>query len=92
LTGDPVPFLITERIALLLVETAPEGGEIELADADLDTEPLSGDIIDMGEIAAQALALALDPYPRAKGARAPGVMTEDEARLARSPFAGLGKQ
>ena len=42
-----------------------------LADADLDTETLDGDVIDLGEIAAQALALALDPYPRST-APAPG--------------------
>ena len=86
-----MPFLITERLKLLLVPGIPEGTEIELAEPDLDAEPLLGDIIDMGEIAAQALALALDPYPRAKGVRVPGVMTEDEARAASSPFAGLKK-
>jgi uncharacterized metal-binding protein YceD (DUF177 family) len=91
LSGEPVPFLITERLKLLLVPGIPEGTEIELAEPDLDAEPLLGDIIDMGEIAAQALALALDPYPRAKGVRVPGVITEDEARAASSPFAGLKK-
>ena len=90
-SAEPVPFLITEPLSLLLVDHAPEAGEIELADADLDSEPLIGDIIDMGEIAAQALALALDPYPRKQGARVPGLMTEDEARLANSPFAALKK-
>jgi uncharacterized metal-binding protein YceD (DUF177 family) len=89
LSGEPVPFLITEKLALLLTPHVPEGGEIELADADLDSEPLIGDIIDMGEIAAQALALALNPYPRAQGVRVAGVITEDEARAANSPFAGL---
>ena len=92
LTAEPVPLLITERLSLLLVAAAPEGGEIELVDADLDSEPLVGDIIDMGEITAQALALALDPYPRKKGARVPGIISEDEAREARSPFAGLKKR
>jgi uncharacterized metal-binding protein YceD (DUF177 family) len=89
-TAEPVPFLITERVHLLLTEAAPEGDEIELADADLDTEPLEGDIIDLGEITAQALALALDPYPRST-APAPGVITEDQARIASSPFAVLKK-
>ncbi len=89
LTAEAVPFLITERLSLLLTDKAPEGGEVELVDADLDSEVLDGDIIDMGEIAAQALALALDPYPRKKGARVPGVISEDEARAKRSPFAGL---
>lgn len=89
-TGEAVPFLVTEPAALLLTEAAPEGDEIELAEADLDTEPLSGDIIDLGEIAAQALALGLDPYPRSS-APAPGVITEDEARVAANPFSVLKK-
>lgn len=90
-SAEPVPFLITESVSLLLVPHIPDGSEIELADADLDSEPLVGDIIDMGEIAAQAFGLALDPYPRKKGAKVPGVISEDEARLASSPFAGLKK-
>ena len=89
-TAEPVAFLITEAVAVLLTEAAPEGDEIELAGADLDAEPLTGDIIDMGEIAAQALALALDPYPRS-AVPAPGVLTEAEARIASSPFAVLRK-
>ena len=40
---------------------------------------------------AQALALALDPYPRAKGVTVPGIMSEKEARAAASPFAALKK-
>jgi uncharacterized metal-binding protein YceD (DUF177 family) len=91
LSGEPVPFQITEALKLLLVPGIPEGTEIELAEPDLDAEPLLGDIIDMGEIAAQALALALDPYPRAKGVRVPGVISEDEARAASSPFSALKK-
>jgi uncharacterized metal-binding protein YceD (DUF177 family) len=89
-TGEPLPFLITEPVALLLTEAAPEGDEIELADADLDTEPLAGDVIDMGEIAAQAFALGLDPYPRSTKP-APGVISEDEARAKASPFSVLKK-
>ena len=89
-TAEPVPFLITERIALLLTEGGPEGDDIELADADLDTEPLDGDIIDMGEIAAQAMALALDPYPRSK-LPTPDILSEEQARMNASPFAMLKK-
>lgn len=90
-SGEPVAFLITEPVSILLVAQTTESGEVELADADIDSEPLVGDIIDMGEIAAQALGLALDPYPRKKGAKVPGVLSEDEARLANSPFAALKK-
>lgn len=89
-TGEPVPFLLTERVNLKLTETAPEGDEIELAEPDLDTEILEGDIIDLGEIAAQALALALDPYPRST-AKAPGVISEEAARAAANPFSVLRK-
>lgn len=90
-TAEPVPFLITEPLSILLVAAAPEGGEVELAEPDLDTEILEGDIIDLGEITAQALALALDPYPRST-LPAPGVITEEQARSASSPFAVLKKK
>jgi len=39
-------------------------------------EPFEGDAIDIGEAVAQQLALSLDPYPRAEGARLAG--TEGE--------------
>jgi uncharacterized metal-binding protein YceD (DUF177 family) len=90
-TAEPVPFLITEKINVLLIENAPDGEDVELADADLDAEALEGDIIDMGEIAAQAFALALDPYPRST-LPAPGVITEEAARAESSPFAVLKKK
>ncbi|MEI6484804.1 MAG: DUF177 domain-containing protein [Sphingomonadales bacterium] len=89
-SGEPVPFRVKETLALLLTQAVPDGGEIELASDDLDVEPLDGDAIDAGEIAAQAFALALDPYPRLPGA-VPGVISEDEAVAARSPFAVLKK-
>ena len=89
-TAEPVPFLITERLALLFTDLAPDGDDIELAGADLDAEPLVGDTIDMGEIAAQALSVALDPYPRS-ALSAPGVISEAQARAASNPFAVLKK-
>lgn len=64
-SGEPVPFVHDEPVSLLLLETLPDASEIELGAADLDSEPLLGDTVDLGEIAAQALGLALDPYPRA---------------------------
>jgi hypothetical protein len=89
-SAEPVSFRIKEHIALLLTDAAPEGGEIELGSDDLDVEVLDGDVIDAGEIAAQAFALGLDPYPRLPGSVA-GVLSEDEAVEARSPFAALKK-
>lgn len=95
ISAEPVPFAIAEHVALLLVAAAPaagSGGEVELSADDLDVEPLAGDVIDAGEIAAQALALGLDAYPRAAGidpARVPGLISHDAAIAARSPFAVL---
>jgi len=87
-TGEPVPFVLQAPLALRLLESVAADAELELDAEDLDTEPLTGDIIDLGEWAAQALALALDPYPRST-LPAPGVLSEDEATKALSPFAVL---
>ena len=91
LSGAPVPFTLSETVALLLIEASPAGDEIELSDADLDSEPLTGGIVDLGEIAAQSMAVGLDPYPRAPGATAPDVVIDEAAarRLA-NPFSVLG--
>ena len=89
-SGEPVPFLITERIALKLVPKLPEGSEIELSTEDLDIEPLLGDTVDVGEIAVQVFALGLDPYPRS-AIKVAGLITEEDAVAARSPFAVLKK-
>ncbi len=67
--------------------------ELELAINDLDIEPLDPDGIDIGEVAAQSLGLALDPWPRAPDADAIlpelGIVTEEDAALGRNPFAKL---
>ncbi len=90
LSGVPVAFRLEEPVTLLFTVDAPEGDEIELADADLDREALVGDVVDLGEIAAQSLALGLDPYPRARGAAAHGaVIDEVAARRRANPFSVL---
>lgn len=75
-----------------LPDTAPAAGEVEMPE-DTDAEPLP-EVIDLAQIALEALALALPPFPRATGVdpadmvyTEPGQspMTDDEAR----PFAGL---
>ncbi len=86
-SAEPIAFRLKEAVALLLA-AVPDAGEMELAADDLDVEPLASDIVDLGEIAAQALALGLDPYPRLPG-NVPGVISEEEAIIARSPFAVL---
>lgn len=67
--------------------------ELELAVDDLDIEPLGPHGVDVGEVAAQSLSLALDPWPRAPDVDAVlpelGIVTEEAAALGRNPFAKL---
>lgn len=85
-TGEPVPATVDEAVALrFLPESAFEGSpdeEIELAEDDCDVMAYDGGTIDLGEAAAETMALALDPYPRSPDAeavlRAAGVKREDE--------------
>lgn len=91
-TGAPVPAQIEEEFVLrFLPEGSVAGDEIELEADDCDTVFYTGSAIDMGEAAAETLALALDPFPRSAAAtdalRAAGVLSEEEA----GPFAALAK-
>lgn len=91
-TGDPVPAQVDEAFAIrFLPEGTVEGDEVELSDEECDTVFYTGGAIDLGEAAAETLALALDPFPRSAGAEAAlrdaGVLGEDET----GPFAALAK-
>ena len=91
-TGDPVPHRIDEDFAIRFVPDGDESvDEIELSEDDCDTVFYTGGAIDLGEAAAETLALALDPFPRSPGAaaalREAGVLSEEEA----GPFAALAK-
>lgn len=99
ITDDPVPATIEEDFAIrFLPETEGEGGddETELSEDECDIVFYSGGAIDLGEAAAESLALALDPYPRSPRAEAAlrdaGVISEEEARRQAEesgPFGGL---
>jgi uncharacterized metal-binding protein YceD (DUF177 family) len=62
-----------------------------------DAEPFENGIIDMGEAVAEAVALALDPYPKKPGVSFADVMEDEgekeatEAAAKGKPFAGLGR-
>jgi len=92
----PVTTRIEEAVERLYLAGfhAPEAAEVEMPE-DTTTEPLP-DAIDLSELLAEALALAVPQYPRAEGAESgpqnftePGKapMTDEDAR----PFAGLAK-
>ena len=69
---------------------APAEADSELVlDPDYDPpEPIEGGVIDIGELVAQYLALALDPHPRSPGASLDSVWVDSDAEE-RSPFAVL---
>ena len=101
-TGEPVAARIDEPFAVRFVapehfarEAAAEDEEIEIDSEDLDVLPIENGTIDLGELVAQTLALALPPYPRAAGAdakaRAAGLVDEATAANATGPFAALAR-
>jgi len=92
-TDEPLPVTLREDVALRFVdEDDASTDEIELAEDALDTMFYSGPAIDLGEAAAETLALALDPFPRGPNAAAAlaaaGVVAEEDFQPANA-FAGL---
>ncbi|MFZ1348692.1 MAG: YceD family protein, partial [Tabrizicola sp.] len=94
ITLAPVPAKLSETIRRRYVAglDLPEGDEVEMPEDD-SVEPMP-EMIDLAEITAEALALALPLYPRAPGVEfaqglhaADGVTPLSDADL--KPFAGL---
>jgi uncharacterized metal-binding protein YceD (DUF177 family) len=97
-TLAPVPAKISEAFSA----NFSDEDRRRPADPDLDfeaedpPEPIQNGHIDLGELAAEQLALALDPYPRAPGAAIPAQFSpeedaeEDSARPV-NPFSILKK-
>jgi len=68
------------------VRFVPSGEEADDVDPEADDEiPFDGNLIDVGEAAAEQLGLALDPYPRMPGVELPEAGDEP----APHPFAAL---
>ncbi len=90
-SGEPVPESVDESFVLrFLPEGSIEGDAAELDDSAMDTMFYAGAAIDLGEAAAETLALALDPYPRSPHAeealRTAGVVREEDV----VPITALG--
>ena len=66
MTLDPVPEAISEEILerFVPVSDLTDSAEIELDALSEEPEPFEGTILDIGEIVAQSLSVALDPFPR----------------------------
>ncbi len=91
-TGEPVETEIDEEFTVHFRPPPESGGaeeEVELGEDEMDVIFTDAGLVDVGEAAAQTLALHLDPYPRAPGAEAAlreaGVKDEGEA----GPFGAL---
>lgn len=87
-TLEPIENHLAEHLAERYGPTDREAAELDLDPVADDVEPIEGGAIDVGEAVAQAMSLALDPYPRKPGVSAliPG---DKEGR--EGPFAALSK-
>jgi uncharacterized metal-binding protein YceD (DUF177 family) len=85
ITLDPFETDVAETFRFVFV---PAGTETDDDDPESDDEiPYAGVAIDLGEAAAEQLALALDPYPHQPGAELPAEAQEP----LESPFAALAR-
>ena len=104
-SGQPVPASVDEPLDVLFAFAATDGAEeeLELDAADCDVLPLEGEGVDLGELAAETMSLALDPYPRLSDDALADyrklLMSEEEAarqaeaaQANRNPFAVLKKR
>jgi uncharacterized metal-binding protein YceD (DUF177 family) len=91
-TGEPVAQTINAPTAIRFVDLGViDAEDLELEPSDHDEMEHDGQAVDLGEAAAQTLALALDPYPRSPAAaaalKAAGVIEEKD--MVSGAFAGL---
>lgn len=89
ITLDPVPARIEETFTLLFGVVTP-AREVMLDGEGEVVEPIPDGVIDLGEVVAQQLSLALDPFPRTPEAGLPEA-GEGPAPGRPSPFAALEK-
>ena len=101
LTLDPVTQDLDETFRIvfkqdLTEERDPESGEALVSPQADAPEPLPGHMLDVGEIVAEQLSLAADPYPRRPGAKLEDVLPKPRRdsrggrpEQRRHPFAGL---
>lgn len=98
-TLEPLPQRVKDTINVLfspphLLKKDREGPLGDLGDAEAP-EPIENGMIDLGELAAQHLATAMDPYPRKEGAELGRVEVSGPSDTAEikplNPFAKLKK-
>jgi uncharacterized metal-binding protein YceD (DUF177 family) len=88
-TLEPVASQVADSFTLLYGQAQAAASEVTLSGEAELVEPISGGTVDIGEAVAQQLSLAIDPFPRAPGVKAPHA--EEIAAKPASPFAALAK-
>lgn len=78
---------VAEHFSVCFVPAGTEGDDVD--PETIDEIPYSGGVLDLGEAAAEQLALAIDPYPRVPGAVLSDLDEVDEGTT--SPFARLAE-
>ena len=87
-TLEPIENHLEERLVERFGPTDRSENELDLDPEADEVEGIDGGAIDVGEAIAQALSLALDPYPRKPGAT---LDTPGERQGEEGPFAALSR-
>lgn len=82
---------LTDTFESYFLPARKSAGADEAAIEEGDAEPFENGIIDMGEAVVEALALAIDPYPKKPGVTFSDLVEAPEEPAKRNPFAGLGR-
>jgi uncharacterized metal-binding protein YceD (DUF177 family) len=94
ITLDPFPVELVFPIERFFIAEGARHDHVEELEGD-EPDIVNGGAIDLGELAAEELALNLDPYPRKPGvelaAEFGSVQPENEHPGGDGPFAALGK-
>jgi uncharacterized metal-binding protein YceD (DUF177 family) len=93
-TGEPVSADVVAPFERYLVVGAAPAGAIDIDPDERDVDYLDEPVVDVGAIAVEELALALDPYPRAADADAALAASNEatDATEPRRPFAALARK
>jgi uncharacterized metal-binding protein YceD (DUF177 family) len=86
-TLEPVPATVEDHFMRTYTSSPADIEQETIVDIDSDDPPdlIVGGIVDVGEAVAEALGLALDPYPRVPGAELAISIEEDEPNVTKRP-------
>jgi uncharacterized metal-binding protein YceD (DUF177 family) len=83
--------MLSDAFESYFLPAGRKGGKDEAAIEEGDAEPFENGVIDMGEAVAEAMALALDPYPKKPGISFDNIVEDTDSSQEQNPFAGLSR-